>query len=82
MDRGLHHPGHRATGSRHALDVTGLVAALLLLGGCAATEPAYAPVPTRDASVDDRVAAVEGRLGEMSQRLDQVGGQVQRLEAG
>ena len=83
MDRGLHYPDHRATGSRHALGLTGgLVAGLLLLGGCAASEPAYAPVPTRDASVNDRVAAVEGRLGEMNQRLDQVGGQVQRLEGG
>jgi outer membrane protein OmpA-like peptidoglycan-associated protein len=59
-----------------------LLASLLLLTGCAATQPAYEPVPVRSAAVDDRVAAVEGRMNEMSQRLDQVGGQVQRLEGG
>ena len=59
-----------------------LLASLLLLTGCAATQPAYEPVPARSAAVDDRVAAVEGRMNEMSQRLDQVGGQVQRLEGG
>jgi len=57
-----------------------LLAGLVLCAGCAASQPAYAPVPTRDASVDDRVTAVEGRMNEMNQRLDQVGGQVQRLE--
>jgi outer membrane protein OmpA-like peptidoglycan-associated protein len=59
-----------------------LFVSLLLLTGCAATQPAYEPVPARSAAVDDRVAAVEGRMSEMSQRLDQVGGQVQRLEGG
>jgi len=59
-----------------------LLASLLLLTGCAATQPAYEPVPARSAAVDDRVAAVEGRMNEMSQRLDQVGGRVQRLEGG
>jgi outer membrane protein OmpA-like peptidoglycan-associated protein len=59
-----------------------LLASLLLLTGCAATQPAYEPLPARSAAVDDRVAAVEGRMNEMSQRLDQVGGQVQRLEGG
>jgi outer membrane protein OmpA-like peptidoglycan-associated protein len=59
-----------------------LLASLLLLTGCAATQPAYEPVPARSAAVDDRVAAAEGRMNEMSQRLDQVGGQVQRLEGG
>lgn len=59
-----------------------LGAALLLWGGCAATEPAYTPVPARDARGDDRVATVEGRMNEMNQRLDQVSGQVQRLEGG
>lgn len=59
-----------------------LLASLLLLTGCAATQPAYEPVPVRSAAVDDRVAAVEGRMNEMSQRLDQVDGQVQRLEGG
>ena len=59
-----------------------LLASLLLLSGCAATQPAYEPVPARSAAVDDRVAAVEGRMDEMSQRLDQVGGRVQRLEGG
>lgn len=59
-----------------------LLASLLLLTGCAATQPAYEPVPARSAAADDRVAAVEGRMNEMSQRLDQVGGQVQRLEGG
>jgi outer membrane protein OmpA-like peptidoglycan-associated protein len=59
-----------------------LLASVLLLTGCAATQPVYEPVPARSAAVDDRVAAVEGRMNEMSQRLDQVGGQVQRLEGG
>jgi outer membrane protein OmpA-like peptidoglycan-associated protein len=59
-----------------------LLAGFALFGGCAASQPAYTPVPTRDASVDDRVAAVEGRMNEMNQRLDQVGGKVQRLEGG
>jgi len=59
-----------------------LLASLLLLTGCAATQPAYEPLPARSAAVDDRVAAVEGRMDEMSQRLDQVGGRVQRLEGG
>jgi outer membrane protein OmpA-like peptidoglycan-associated protein len=59
-----------------------LLASLLLLTGCAATQPAYEPVPARSVGVDDRVTAVEGRMNEMSQRLDQVGGQVQRLEGG
>ena len=59
-----------------------LLASLLLLAGCAATQPAYEPVPARSAGADDRVTAVEGRMNEMSQRLDQVGGQVQRLEGG
>jgi len=88
MDRSLHHPDHRSTRSRHALTLGG---ALLLLGGCAASEPAYTtytPVPTRDATAavgagaDDRVAAVEGRMDEMNQRLDQMSGQVERLEGG
>ena len=59
-----------------------LLVPLLLLTGCAGTQPAYEPVPARDASVSDRVTAVEGRMTEMSQRLDQVGGQIQRLEGG
>jgi len=59
-----------------------LLVSLLLFTGCAATQPAYEPVPARSAAVDDRVTAVEGRMNEMSQRLDQVGGQVQRLEGG
>lgn len=96
MDRSLHHSHHRPPHrrSRHALTLGG---ALLLLGGCAASEPAYTtytPVPTRDAgavvgagaaagaSADDRVAAVEGRMNEMNQRLDHMSGQVQQLEGG
>ena len=88
MDRSLHHPDHRSSRSRHALTLGG---ALLLLGGCAASEPAYTtytPVPTREApaavgaGAEDRVAAVEGRMDEMNQRLDQMSGQVQRLEGG
>ena len=59
-----------------------LLVPLLLLTGCAGTQPAYEPVPARDAGVSDRVTAVEGRMTEMSQRLDQVGGQIQRLEGG
>lgn len=59
-----------------------LLASLLLLGGCASTQPAYTSMPTRDASADDRITAVEGKMSEMGQRLDQVGGQVQRLEGG
>ena len=59
-----------------------LLASLLLLTGCAATQPAYEPVPVRSAAADDRVTAVEGRMDQMNQRLDQVGGQVQRLEGG
>ena len=84
MDRGLDHPHHRSPDRpRHPVAaIASRVACLLLLGGCAATQSAYAPVPARDASVDDRVTAVEGRLGEMNQRLDQVGGQVKRLEGG
>jgi outer membrane protein OmpA-like peptidoglycan-associated protein len=83
MDRGLDHPHYRSPGPRHPVaGIASRLAYLLLLGGCAATQSAYAPVPARDASVDDRVTAVEGRLGEMNQRLDQVGGQVKRLEGG
>lgn len=85
MDRGLHHADHRAPDRPHhpVGVIASRLACLLLLGGCATTQPAYTPVPARDASsMDDRVTAVEGRLGEMNQRLDQVGGQVQRLEGG
>ena len=55
-------------------------AMLWLATGCAATAPAYVtPVPdaqpTREAQVDERVAAVEKRVNEMGQR-------VQTLEGG
>src|SRR6266436_3087123 len=63
-----------ANGWRHISSTTS--------AGKGATQSAYAPVPARDASVDDRVTAVEGRLGEMNQRLDQVGGQVKCFKDG
>ena len=65
--------------SRVVLPVT-----LMLLSSCAATTPdriawsGSAP----DREIDQRVAQVEGRMEEMSQRLDAVGGQVQSLESG
>ena len=58
-----------------------LLASLLLLTGCAATQPAYEPVPARSAAVDDRVAAVEGRMNEMSQRLDETVQTVRRISS-
>jgi outer membrane protein OmpA-like peptidoglycan-associated protein len=71
---------------------TGILPAVLwLASGCAATAPAHvtpareAPL-SRDGQIDQRVTAVEGRIKEMNQemnqRLDKVGGQVQRLERG
>jgi outer membrane protein OmpA-like peptidoglycan-associated protein len=39
-------------------------------------------VPTRDGQLDQRVARVEGRIEEMNQRLDTVGGRAQTLEGG
>jgi outer membrane protein OmpA-like peptidoglycan-associated protein len=83
-------------------------AGLLLLAGCASSEPAYTgtaardgsggaytpapvregsggaytPAPPREGSTDERVAAVEGRMNEMNQRLDRVSGQVQQMEGG
>jgi outer membrane protein OmpA-like peptidoglycan-associated protein len=55
-------------------------AMLWLVSGCAATAPAYVTPareaqPAREARVDERVTAVEGRMNEMSQR-------VQTLEGG
>jgi outer membrane protein OmpA-like peptidoglycan-associated protein len=55
-------------------------AILWLVSGCAATAPAYVTPareaqPAREARVDERVTAVEGRMNEMSQR-------VQTLEGG
>lgn len=49
-----------------------------LLAGCAATTPAYVtPVPAaRDAQLDERVSAIEGRIDGVNQRLDKVDGQV------
>jgi len=61
---------------------TGTLSPLLLwlFTGCAATSPAYvAPVqPARggDAQVDQRMSAMEGRINDMSQRLDKVDGAV------
>jgi outer membrane protein OmpA-like peptidoglycan-associated protein len=58
MDRSLHHPDHRSPHrhSRSALRrrrASQLATALLLLGGCASTDPGYTtytPVPTREAT--------------------------------
>jgi outer membrane protein OmpA-like peptidoglycan-associated protein len=61
-----------------------LFAALMLLCGCAATTPdriAWSG-STPDREIDQRVTEVEGRMEEMSQRLDTVGGQVRGLESG
>lgn len=63
------------------------VALLWLASGCAATAPAYVtPAPEvqparntqlpADPRMDERLTAVEGRIKEMSQRLDKVDGQV------
>jgi outer membrane protein OmpA-like peptidoglycan-associated protein len=53
---------------------------LWLFTGCAATSPAYvAPVqPARggDAQLDQRMNAMEGRINDMTQRLDKVDGAV------
>jgi outer membrane protein OmpA-like peptidoglycan-associated protein len=48
-----------------------------------ASAPASAPAAesSRDA-MDQRVSTIEGRMNEMNQRLDKVGGQVQGLERG
>ncbi len=80
--------------------IAALPAVLLLVAGCAATEPFHLTLPWRqfqpkreaqpkrevrpggDAQIDQRVASVEGRMHEMSQRLDAVDGQVQTLERG
>lgn len=56
-------------------------AMLWLVAGCAATESAYVtPVPgvqpAREAQVDERVAAVEKRVNEMSQRVESLEGGV------
>lgn len=66
---------------------TGILPALLwLASGCAATAPAREAPLSRDGPMDQRVTAVEGRIKEMNQemnqRLDKVGGQVQGLERG
>ncbi|HEY7254079.1 MAG TPA: OmpA family protein [Methylomirabilota bacterium] len=61
---------------------TGVLSPLLLwlFTGCAATSPAYvAPVqPARggDAQLDQRMNAMEGRINDMTQRLDKVDGAV------
>lgn len=64
-----------------------LPAVLWLASGCAASTPAhltpaFEAQPSRDTQIDQRVAAIEGRMNEMNQRLDKVGGQVQGLERG
>ena len=65
-----------------------LPAALMLLSGCAANTPervqwsGSTPDREPDREIDQRVAQVEGRIEEMSQRMDAVGGQVQHLEGG
>jgi outer membrane protein OmpA-like peptidoglycan-associated protein len=61
-----------------------LSAALVLVSGCAATTPdrIVSPGSAPDREIDQRVAQVEGRVEEMSQRLDTVGGQVRSLESG
>lgn len=45
-------------------------------------QPAQDGQPARDGQIDQRITAVEGRMNEMNQRLDKVGGQVQGLERG
>src|SRR5579864_685099 len=61
-----------------------LSAALVLESGCAATTPGriVSSGSAPDPEIDQRVAQVEGRMEEMSQRLDTVGGQVRSLESG
>ena len=46
------------------------------------SQPAPAAQPGPDGQLDQRITAVEGRMKEMNQRLDKVGGQVQGLERG
>lgn len=57
---------------------------LVLVAGCAATTPdrAVSSGSAPDREIDQRVAQVEGRVEEMSQRLETVGGQVRSLESG
>jgi outer membrane protein OmpA-like peptidoglycan-associated protein len=61
-----------------------LPSALVLLSSCSTITPGRIAwsVPAPDSDIDRRVAQVEGRMEEMSQRLDTVGGQVQDLEGG
>src|SRR5512136_2714219 len=61
-----------------------LPALLVLVAGCAATTPdrVVSSGSTPDQEIDQRVAQVEGRVEEMSQRLETVGGQVRSLESG
>lgn len=61
-----------------------LPALLMLVAGCAATTPdrAVSSGSAPDREIDQRVAQVEGRVEEMSQRLETVGGQVRSLESG
>jgi outer membrane protein OmpA-like peptidoglycan-associated protein len=61
-----------------------LCAALVLESGCAATTAGRiaSTGSAPDPEIDQRVARVEGRMGEMSQQLDTVGGQVRSLESG
>jgi outer membrane protein OmpA-like peptidoglycan-associated protein len=56
----------------------------MLVAGCAATTPdrAVSSGSAPDREIDQRVAQVEGRVEEMSQRLETVGGQVRSLESG
>lgn len=72
---------------------TGILPAVLWLAwGCTASTPAYVKSaqgtpareaqPSRAGQIDRRVTAIEGRMNEMNQRLDKVGGQVQGLERG
>lgn len=61
-----------------------LPALLMLVAGCAATTPdrVVSSGSAPDREIDQRVAQVEGRVEEMSQRLETVGGQVRSLESG
>jgi outer membrane protein OmpA-like peptidoglycan-associated protein len=61
-----------------------LCAALVLESGCAATTAGRiaSTGSAPDPEIDQRVARVEGRMEEMSQQLDTVGGQVRSLESG
>lgn len=57
-----------------------LPTALLLGTGCATTDTVHSMSTERDAKSDQRVAAVEGRVNEMAQRLEGVDARIKGLE--